>query len=218
MTSHQVQLLLTLNTQARNLWGNVSYSCPMLDVQSANIVKNIEDMMIREHKLTKRTKKSGGLQRNVGNWFAVSTFLCIFVPPKKQNIMQQLLDLYRQWSGHDPLSTEQLPGAGSNRAYYRFWDEEGKSVVGVIGTSRDENHAFIYLARHFTKRQLPVPQVLAVSGDELRYLAGLGQRVALRCHPWRTRCGRSLYTRRTGTAEEDHPPAAQHPVPRCPGA
>ena len=142
----------------------------MLDVQSANIVKKIEDMMIREHKLTKRTKKSGGLQRNVGNWFAVSTFLCIFVPPKKQNIMQQLLDLYRQWSGHDPLSTEQLPGAGSNRAYYRFWDEEGKSVVGVIGTSRDENHAFIYLARHFTKRQLPVPQVLAVSGDELRYL------------------------------------------------
>ena len=44
------------------------------------------------------------------------------------------------------------------------------SVVGCVGTSRDENHAFIYLARHFAKRRIPVPKLLAVSGDELRYL------------------------------------------------
>ena len=49
-------------------------------------------------------------------------------------------------------------------------DDEGRSVVGVIGTSRDENHAFVYLARHFSKRQLPVPKILAVNSDELRYL------------------------------------------------
>ena len=84
--------------------------------------------------------------------------------------MQQLLELYRQWSGHAPQTTEQLPGAGSNRAYYRMTNAEGQSVIGCVGTSRDENHAFIYLARHFTRRQLPVPQVLAVSNDELRYL------------------------------------------------
>jgi len=84
--------------------------------------------------------------------------------------MQQLLELYKQWSGGEPLSTEKLPGAGSNRSYYRFRAADGSSVVGCIGTSRDENHAFIALARHFTKRQLPVPQVLAVSNDELRYL------------------------------------------------
>ena len=49
-------------------------------------------------------------------------------------------------------------------------DDEGHSVIGCIGTSRDENHAFVYLARHFTMRRLPVPEVLAVSDDELRYL------------------------------------------------
>ena len=43
-------------------------------------------------------------------------------------------------------------------------------MVGVVGTSRDENHAFIYLTNHFAKRRLPVPAVLAVSDDELRYL------------------------------------------------
>ena len=84
--------------------------------------------------------------------------------------MQQLTELYRQWSGHEPHTTEQLPGAGSNRIYYRMTDDEGHSVVGCIGTSRDENHAFVYLARHFAKLNLPVPHVLAVSDDELRYL------------------------------------------------
>jgi len=90
--------------------------------------------------------------------------------PSHSCTMQQLLELYRQWSGHNPASTEALPGAGSNRAYYRLSDTQGSSVIGVVGTSRDENHAFIYLSQHFTKRKLPVPQVLAVSNDELRYL------------------------------------------------
>ena len=34
----------------------------------------------------------------------------------------------------------------------------------------NENHAFIYLDRHFYRVKLPVPEVLAVSDDELRYL------------------------------------------------
>jgi aminoglycoside/choline kinase family phosphotransferase len=84
--------------------------------------------------------------------------------------MQKLLELYKQWSGAEPATTEKLPGAGSNRQYYRLTAADGTSVIGCIGTSRDENHAFVYLAQHFTKRQLPVPRVLAVSLDELRYL------------------------------------------------
>jgi aminoglycoside/choline kinase family phosphotransferase len=84
--------------------------------------------------------------------------------------MEKLLELYQQWSGKEPAHTEKLPGAGSNRTYYRLTDDEGNNVIGCIGTSRDENHAFVYLAQHFTKRKLPVPEVLAVSNDELRYL------------------------------------------------
>ena len=84
--------------------------------------------------------------------------------------MHKLIELYKQWSGAEPAHTEQLPVAGSNRVYYRLTAQDGSTVVGVIGTSRDENHAFIYLCRHFTKRQLPVPHLLAVSEDELRYL------------------------------------------------
>jgi aminoglycoside/choline kinase family phosphotransferase len=53
---------------------------------------------------------------------------------------------------------------------------DGSTVVGCIGTSRDENHAFVTLARHFEKRHLPVPKVFAVSDDEMCYLQqDLGQ-------------------------------------------
>jgi aminoglycoside/choline kinase family phosphotransferase len=84
--------------------------------------------------------------------------------------MEKLLELYKQWSGAEPQNVEPLPGAGSNREYYRMADAEGHTVVGCIGTSRDENHAFVYLCGHFMRRQLPVPKILAVSNDELRYL------------------------------------------------
>ena len=84
--------------------------------------------------------------------------------------MEALRKLYEQWKGEAPVQIERLAGAGSNREYYRMTDGEGQSVIGCIGTSRDENHAFVCLTRHFTRRQLPVPQILAVSNDELRYL------------------------------------------------
>ena len=84
--------------------------------------------------------------------------------------MQKLVELYQQWSGAAPQNVAKLPVAGSNREYYRLTDSQGRSVVGCIGTSRDENHAFVYLCKHFSKCQLPVPEMLAVSDDELRYI------------------------------------------------
>ena len=84
--------------------------------------------------------------------------------------MQKLIELYKSWSGEDPQHVEKLPGAGSNREYYRMTGADGKTVVGCIGTSRDENHAFVYLAKHFASHHLPVPTILAVSNDERRYL------------------------------------------------
>ena len=84
--------------------------------------------------------------------------------------MQLLQQLYTSHFGKAPFSVEALAGAGSNRAYYRMGDEEGKTVIGVVGTSRDEDDAFIYLSQHFRKRQLPVPEVFAVSDDRMRYL------------------------------------------------
>ncbi len=84
--------------------------------------------------------------------------------------MKQLVELYTRWTGEQPAHVAKLEGAGSNRIYYRLTARSGSTVIGVVGTSRDENHAFIYLSEHFTDRKLPVPRVLAVSDDQLRYL------------------------------------------------
>ena len=58
---------------------------------------------------------------------------------------------------------------GSNRVYSRVTDAEGKTVIRVDGTNRDENRAFIYMSRHFAALGLPVPRVLWVSEDEMSY-------------------------------------------------
>ena len=84
--------------------------------------------------------------------------------------MEIITELYKNWSGSVPATIDKLAGAGSNRVYYRLGNDEGQTVIGCIGTSNEENHAFITLARHFKAKGLPVPEVLAVSDDELCYL------------------------------------------------
>mgnify|MGYP000098605202 CR=1 FL=1 len=83
--------------------------------------------------------------------------------------MQQLEKLYAEWCGHAPVKSEPLAKAGSNRHYFRLADADGKTVIGVVGTSVVENHSFIYLARHFSALGLPVPAILAVCADDLDY-------------------------------------------------
>ena len=62
-----------------------------------------------------------------------------------------------------------LKQQGSNRVYTRETDANGRSIIRVVGTNRDENHAFIYMARHFRALGLPVPEVYWVSEDEMSY-------------------------------------------------
>ncbi|MDE6090994.1 MAG: phosphotransferase [Duncaniella sp.] len=79
-----------------------------------------------------------------------------------------LKDLYEKKFGVSPSEVERLTPAGSNRQYFRL--KGCPTVVGVIGCSKEENDAFIYLARHFRSKGLPVPEVFAVSEDSLAYL------------------------------------------------
>lgn len=79
-----------------------------------------------------------------------------------------LAQLYQSYTGEAPTSIEPLPGAGSNRKYFRLKGKE--SLIGVYGTSTEENRAFIYMARHFSQKGLPVPRILAESPDQSVYL------------------------------------------------
>ena len=88
-------------------------------------------------------------------------------------MLKKLTQLYREYTHSEPISIEEIPQSGSNRKYYRFHSSEDspyKTLIGVIGSSFEENNTFIYLTEHFNKRQLPVPKVLSVSDDRLCYL------------------------------------------------
>ena len=82
--------------------------------------------------------------------------------------MEALIRLYKQTYGHNPDGVEDIASSGSNRRYYRLNGEP--TVIGVDGPCKEENEAFIYLARHFSDASLPVPQILAVADDHMSYL------------------------------------------------
>ncbi|MDE6121304.1 MAG: phosphotransferase, partial [Muribaculaceae bacterium] len=85
--------------------------------------------------------------------------------------LTNLTRLYHDLCGVLPEKVVELPSSGSNRRYFRLSAEGGKgSLIGVLGTSVEENRAFIYMARHFAAKGIPVPEVMAVSDDEMCYL------------------------------------------------
>lgn len=84
---------------------------------------------------------------------------------------QSLSQLFFETTGKKVGEQIALTASGSNRRYYRVESEDKTtSLIGVQGTSRDENHAFLYMAEHFMQKGLNVPKVLAVSDDEMNYV------------------------------------------------
>ncbi len=83
-------------------------------------------------------------------------------------IIDELNKLYRLHTGYQPDDTTKLPSSGSNRRYFRLYGK--KTLIGVSGTSKEENNAFIYMSDHFRKKGLPVPEVVHHSEDKTFYL------------------------------------------------
>ncbi len=82
-----------------------------------------------------------------------------------------LSELFTIATGKSAGEQVTLTASGSNRRYYRIYsDDRSVSLIGVEGTSHDENHAFLTMAAHFAKQGLNVPRVLAVSDDEMAYV------------------------------------------------
>ncbi|MBP6230329.1 MAG: phosphotransferase [Paludibacteraceae bacterium] len=83
--------------------------------------------------------------------------------------MEDLIQLFYQLTGENPVSVAELPIAGSNRKYLRL-HSSNTTYIGVLGTIIAENRAFIAIARQLHTQGIPVPKVLAVSADEMCYL------------------------------------------------
>jgi len=88
--------------------------------------------------------------------------------------MQEMIDavsaLFKDWSGKEPVQVDVLPQSGSDRRYFRLFDEKGQTVIATLGPNVPENETFMYFTRHFTSKGLPVPRILSVSEDRTMYL------------------------------------------------
>jgi len=83
-------------------------------------------------------------------------------------VTEELQKLYIQYAGSSATDITELPSSGSNRRYFRLSGPE--NVIGVSGTSQEENLAFLYMASHFRKKGIPVPKIFATSEDSFYYL------------------------------------------------
>ena len=77
--------------------------------------------------------------------------------------------LYKTYYGTVPENIVPLTGSASNRRYYRLSSGAG-TCIGVEGTDKQENEAFITISRHFKAKNIPVPEVFAVSEDGMSYI------------------------------------------------
>lgn len=83
--------------------------------------------------------------------------------------MNQLNNLFKTLTGKNPSKITELSASGSNRRYFRLFGEN-QSFIGVAGTSVEENRAFLYMADHFKKSGIAVPEVLLKSENDMFYL------------------------------------------------
>lgn len=83
--------------------------------------------------------------------------------------MDRLKTLFESYAGAALSDCTELTSSGSNRRYFRLKGGD-VSVIGVIGTSLEENRAFLSVASHFRGKGINVPEVYAVSGDGYAYI------------------------------------------------
>lgn len=87
-----------------------------------------------------------------------------------QEMINAVSQLYKSWTGKEPTQVDVLPQSGSDRRYFRLYNEDGKTFIATHGLNVPENESFIYFADHFRRKRLHVPEILAVSYDKTIYL------------------------------------------------
>ncbi len=100
------------------------------------------------------------------------SYFLVFIPifARKYTIMitEELQKLYLAYTGVPAENITELPSSGSNRRYFRLAGVQ--TLIGVYGTCIDENEAFLYMAAHFRRCGLPIPEIHIVSEDKTYYL------------------------------------------------
>ena len=87
----------------------------------------------------------------------------------KNKVKKELEQLFEQHFGEEVSKITMLPPSGSYREYCRIKNSQ-RTVIGAYNADVKENNAFLSFTAHFRSRNIPVPDVYAVSTDRQKYL------------------------------------------------
>src|SRR6476469_3589382 len=86
-----------------------------------------------------------------------------------EEITEQIQQLFTHTFGKAPERVEKLPQSGSDRIYFRVYDEKG-TYIATYNLNVKENNTFIAFTEHFRTQQLPMPEIFAVSENRKLYI------------------------------------------------
>ncbi|MEP7144559.1 MAG: hypothetical protein ABI707_16885, partial [Ferruginibacter sp.] len=86
-----------------------------------------------------------------------------------QEEMDEIKEVFRNYSSERMTGIDKLPQAGSERHYFRI-HTNGKSFIATYGANIKENESFIYFSQHFHKKHLATPEIFYASSDKKIYL------------------------------------------------
>lgn len=85
-------------------------------------------------------------------------------------MMNRLIsDIYSKCYGTTPKLITKLSASGSNRQYFRIFDDNDNSIIATLGIDNKENNAFINLANRFHQEGIKVPEILYIDESSSIY-------------------------------------------------
>lgn len=96
-----------------------------------------------------------------------------------ETIQNSLIELFETTFEEKVIQIEHLPAAASDRRYVRMASENRK-IIGSYNTNKKENVAFVAFTKHFIKKGIAVPAILAENlGQNIYLLEDLGNQTLL---------------------------------------
>lgn len=84
-------------------------------------------------------------------------------------VLEGISSLFEAFKGEPAERIEKLPQSGSDRIYFRIY-HRGETFIATFNNNIPENRTFINFTLHFRQKQLPVPEILAISNDTSIYI------------------------------------------------
>ena len=86
-----------------------------------------------------------------------------------QKVIEDVTQLFQQYSKEPVTTIEKLPQAGSERHYFRIHTKD-RSFIATYGANIKENDAFLYFSDHFAKKQLATATVYCINDEKNIYI------------------------------------------------